>query len=291
MWAGARSLFLAPKITDIQCFQRLAKTFHLKADLPRNLKAQGPLLVELALAAGANWEAEIVIVAIPQELFKSACGHDLYTYLSRSRSEYLDYLAGQAAFEARILKGVLDPYAKINLYGLNLLKQLHAITSKHCPGFVFAANEVLAPIKTLQRAFVEGYGISYTPHIIHPGYLSAVHPTCYYSLSTSSLLANLPEIQVSNLVKLKGVRKLLGHGLNAEVGARPQYDYLFFHPAATRGVKGFIPLEKLASLDTVVSQELRLYQLPFPAGSPFLRGGCIAIQHHRRSLSTYTSIH
>lgn len=197
MWnitAGARSIFMLPKITDSASHKRLQRMCGILSPAPKQLMDHWKIFTELSShngeITGEKWSVELLFFSKGWvEMQNDALWQSLRLFLySRAwyataflRNQFIYDVEFYGALENNNLKP--DPYlADTVRYNLNISAGTQA-------GFGVARDDTCAPIKLLQKIYTEIYGLSYAPTIMHPMYLEKEvgSQPVYYSLYLPTL--------------------------------------------------------------------------------------------------------
>lgn len=196
MTAGARSLFMLPKISDKLSHDRLMHEFALDAATPKTLQDHWRVFRALANSASVHkpWGMEVMYFS------KAWFSHledprwqPFYAHLLKNAWEGGEYLRNQAFWDLIFSlvqeKKLIPP----NAYICDIVKHLTSVSVGESLAFSSACDEEAAPIGLLQRAYTEGaYRLkTYAPIIMTPGLISA-QDYVYYSPQFSSALAFSP---------------------------------------------------------------------------------------------------
>jgi hypothetical protein len=99
--AGARSLIMAPKITDTENHKKLKDVFGLRHGVPRNLFDQWPVFVELVQKSKTSWETKVLFLnhkwAEPKK--KSIGWLKFHNFLRKRAWEHTEYVRYKSVFE------------------------------------------------------------------------------------------------------------------------------------------------------------------------------------------------
>lgn len=293
MWdltAGARSIFLLPKITENLRHNKLKKAYNLTTNTPQFYQDQWDVFREISKKENSNWHLDVLFFS--NKWYESLTDEkwlNLYNYfLCKDRmasSFWRNSIGWQIIFSAIEQEKNL----KFSSYTLDTIKHLFAIASGTFPGFKPATDENAAPIKLIQEAYVNGYGLNdYLPNIMelshfsanenHPVYYSLNYPTLAQlnpqSFKGKSLISLLEEVQyVLGKYQNSISNDFLGDVLSLDKSAAIT-DFSFYHsdPVSYPGIRDneFLIKEdnRFASLTTS----------DFPKHSAFLKG-CIKISN------------
>ena len=177
--AGARSIFLLPKIGNSERYWRMARRHRLPLELPATLFDQWQTFKSLAKNAQSNWHAKV--------LFFSD------TWLNQPGSEQLRaYLSAQIvptpqlAVHKHQIDAAIDSLIeeRTEILSGQILKSILSIAHGDMPGFALAEDETFAPIKLIQRAFIEDYGLK-SANMMIPAYIHS-GTECFYSFELNN---------------------------------------------------------------------------------------------------------
>ena len=170
MTAGARSIFVLPKITDSISHRKLCRARGMKVPLARDLGTHWSLLTKMANDSGFSqpWCTEV--------LFFSKKWVDNSKDDDWLRFNYFLYQEGWAAIEYMLTKTVYDHVwdilireltkydIKATPFIIDVTKYIIMVGLGAVPGFSPAINDDEAPIKGLQEDFINHYGLkNYAP--------------------------------------------------------------------------------------------------------------------------------
>lgn len=172
--AGARSIFLLPKIGNSDRFWRLARRNQISLDLPNSLFQQWPIFKALASVRQSTWRTKIM-------LFSTGWLHqqtsvELIQYLKSLAIPTPQLALHQQELDIAIHRLIEE---RADIYSGRVLKNVLSIANGDLPGFVLADDETFAPVSLIQKAFIEDYGVK-TAELIHPGYVQP-GAECFYS--------------------------------------------------------------------------------------------------------------
>jgi hypothetical protein len=176
MTAGARSLFMLPKISETISHSRLTRKFQIKLEKPKTLIDQWAIFKEIAnhKEYGESWDVELLF-------FSGTWFENLHDPAWAKLKLYLLNLAWQGSsywrnqFIWRFIFSVVHQkrHIKSHPYILDMVRQILAISVGALPGFQPAIDDSLAPIKLLQKIYVEDYGLKkYAPILMQPSFFS-----------------------------------------------------------------------------------------------------------------------
>jgi len=220
MWnfvAGFRSVFMLPKITDLQGHQALRKAFGINAHVPRNLLDHGKIFSQIAHSSKfeSDWRCEILFFGDQwiQHALNDAAWKDFYNVILktdwRQSRAWRNKMSFDISWELFIEK-LVQKNIKASPYALALSKQIILTAMGILPAFVpFAQEEEAGPFEAIQKAYLEIYKLKdyiptlFIPHIFslqdkQPAYYSFQQPMLLESTAShralASLYAIMPEI-------------------------------------------------------------------------------------------------
>lgn len=200
MSAGARSIFLLPNIGDAIKYSYLRRDYKIKTNAPRNLYEHWNIFKELYNFKAPKdnpWETSLLFFS---QKWVDKMRHDkkwkeLKLYLIEEEWKRNAFRINQSFFELIFSITQAKKNLKPNPYLADTTRHLLAIAVGSAPGFMPAIDESAGPIKAIQEAFLESYGIKYAPTIMHPGYFKHQNELAniYYSMNYPSTLAFSPK--------------------------------------------------------------------------------------------------
>jgi hypothetical protein len=219
--AGARTLFMVPKITDQLSHNRMQRAFGLsELHPPHHLFNHGKIFADIARAPFLNctWRAQVLIFGRgwfeQAQTPKMRSFYDLllqqawrYTKSSRNHMffEIIWQFLAQAQAQTRL---------KPNVYVLETVKHLINISTGSTMAFapMQENDERIAPLHALQQAYLQEYSLKhYIPTILGPAYLRP-HSRVYYSFLVPTLLSLAPNYSFRNTLEdERNIKNLLEH--------------------------------------------------------------------------------
>jgi hypothetical protein len=203
--AGARSIFMLPKITDKINLNKL----HLAYDIPtttqvKNLTDHWEMFKHIAQndPTGCHWQSEVLFFCKEwfDRKYESKIELSLRDYILKVIWRHANFAIDKVkfnmfweAFASIISSRRLQPKP----YLIDQVKHLLSIVAGNFPGFIVANNaEEVAPIKCLQEAFIKHYSLKeYLPTIMYasmPATCEATPKYFYYSLANPTVLEGSP---------------------------------------------------------------------------------------------------
>jgi len=202
--AGARNIFLLPNVGDLAYHKNLKRDFGIKQPPPKTLQDQWEIFKRIAHHpdVNSNWRTKILFFT---DSWIESILHDekwinLKFYLINSAWNSCRYERNQMHYDLALSWACANRNLKPNPYLLDTLKHLLMMSAGTAPGFVPAIDEIAAPIKAIQKAYVESYGIrKYIPTILHPFHfdISEKRPV-YYSMQYPTAMEFSPKSRKVN---------------------------------------------------------------------------------------------
>lgn len=187
--AGARSVFMLPKISETISHGRLSKKYQLRAEKPNSFMEHWAVFREIATHEDCKraWEVDILFFSAPwfRKLNDPAWSR-LKLYLLNAAWQSTGFWRNQFLWRFLFSLTQQNRNIKAPAYIFDTVRHLLALSIGALPGFCPAVDDSLAPIHVLQEAYTDarGYGLKkYAPIIMQPGFFSPQSGTpIYYSL-------------------------------------------------------------------------------------------------------------
>ena len=289
MSAGARSIFMLPKIAEEKGYRRLRKRFGLSFDKPHSLNDQWELFKKLLAANETHWATEILYFphSWVQHIHDPAWAPLRYYLLQQAwdnsefwRNQFVWDMAFSLIQEKRCLK--------VNSYIADTVKHLLFISAGVVPAFAPATTDQVAPISTLQTLFSDIYKLDYYPTLMQPTMFTGETPV-YYSLEYPSLHEFSPRNKIESnklndlyetkLLIDKYVDEILANTLNisdTQIYKAVQHNQFAFFHTEPRDYEGIMVASLEGLEDPQLASKSNIIQ-PIAFNSTFLRG-CIQIR-------------
>lgn len=292
--SGARTIFMLPKVTDKSCYQALKARYGLKL-IPQDLNEHWSIFSHLANHPyfPEQWHSEIIFFSckwfsnLKDKAFSHFFKHLLHKVWHSSsfrRNQFIVDFAFSVAQENRNLKP--------NPYLADTVRYLMSIGDGTVPGLTPAIDSSAAPIKGLQKIFLDDYGLKkYAPVIMHPHHFSLnTNRPVYYSLEvpTTTIFSPRSSRQSSKMVDMRELKHitdiLLSEILKGTlyVQETPLFDlaknihYNFFHSEKDQ-FNEILSSSYLSQTNNAFTKTLiDMKNYDFPEFSPFFRG-CVSI--------------
>lgn len=303
MTAGARSIFMLPKITEQKKHFILKKKYSLTAEAPRTLMHNWEVFRQIASHPEFSqpWDAQILYFSKSWfEHLDDKAWFAFYYYFHRAMWGGTEFHRNQPIWNLIFSIILKDYQGKPSAYITDTVKYLINVGIGAQPGFSPARDNMSGPIEGLQKVYIEDYGIrNYPPIIMQPNMFNlsdALSPPVYYSLqfptaiefglssrARSSHVSDLHEIR-SLLVRY--TQELLSDKFNIlgtpvyDLFKQTDYDYFHNNTELHSGMRSAteMPADDKNLLTTVNG---KIYDT-FPDMCSFVKG-CIRISHKKTS--------
>jgi hypothetical protein len=199
--SGARSLYMLPKLTEINCHKKLRKKYDIQAHIPRTHLEHWNIFVEIAnsQAFTDEWHSEMLFFSDIwiETAIKDKSWRGFYDHLLSVAWRESQYWRNKSTFDLvwEIFNNeLLLKNAKPNLLLSCIVKQIILTGIGILPCLTISANDEAAPIKALQDVYINDYNLKkYLPVFMQPHLFSLddCSPS-YYSLQYPNLLETIP---------------------------------------------------------------------------------------------------
>jgi hypothetical protein len=298
--SGARSLFMLPKISEEISYKRLQKNMGIHIDPPRTMKGQWRVFKALANHPSItnHWYSEMLIFSRKwfEKIKNDPAWLPLQNYLyqiSWQGSMYYRFLITNNLIWSKFIELTKSADIPCEPYYVEILRHIINIALGGTPAFKVAGNdETLAPIKALQKIFIENYDIEYIPTLMIPHHFNLQNETSfgYYSINEPTMVESVPRTkEFSNVMAVtQKVRTLfdcfkeqvvegsLAEGNTLICNLINNADFAFYHP-------NYDPAELLLQTKHLVEENPEFLTMPskkqldFCHTSAFLKG-CVRMK-------------
>lgn len=221
--AGARSIFMLPKLSEKNAFKQLRKFYDIPATIfPKNMSDHWQVFKAIAQHHNfpSDWQNEIIF-------FPKVWGLDHKE--NNAWGNFKNYLFYKAWEQAQFFIGTIEQYLAWELYAeaiairnlkptpylADQVKHILSIAAGKSPGFRPAdQSELVAPTKALQNAIVDIYQLkNYLSTIMHSCPLNFIDKSLplYYSLNFPTVLGGSPFKKSSRtiMLDLRDIKQLI----------------------------------------------------------------------------------
>ncbi len=296
--AGARSMFMLPKISDGICHNRLKNHFNLHAGKPGHMQDHWQIFREIthSMQPDSPWNSELLFFS--KEWFEhldDPAWANFHRYLLRSAWENNSFWRNQFIWKLIFTSIETRRQLKPNPYIADLTQQAFMVSVGALPGFAPATDESAGPVQTIQAAYREFYQLKhYPPIVMQPKFFSQSETTqqpVYLSLQYPSAIELAPRLStrthaIADLEAIQMLTKEYIDGLLAEdfrIGDTPlakvpfkvQFDH--FHRAPIN-YPDIYESKQISQADKNFHEVNSPHHGEFPANSSFFNG-CIRISN------------
>lgn len=295
MTAGARSIFMLPKISESDKYKKLKKQFNLKSEVPRTLLDHWHIFREIASHSSltSTWATEILFFSNKWfEHLEDKKWQPFKDYLYKNAWQGSEYWRNQFIWDLVFSLIQKERKIKPNPYISDTAKHLIGMAISALPGFSPAVDDSAAPIEQLQQVYTEVYKLEeYAPIIMQPNFLvSDPQRPIYYSLQYPTTIEFSPRRRErsSMIFELYEVKSLLSKYLmdmrlpklnlaGTTIYELPdKVDFDFFH-TDNEGWTGIRKSKEISIEDPFFSNVPKGMNKKFPYTNPFVRG-CVRIK-------------
>lgn len=298
--AGARSLYLLPKITEAFSYRELRKKYGVRAQQPRNLVEQWRVFVDIAnsQAFPDEWYTEVLFfsdkwmnMATTDTAWKM-----FHCFMLQQGWDQSQYWRNKVTFDIvreLFINQLIAQNTKPSPYLVDIVKHLVLVGTGVLPAFSAANDDLVGPIEGFQRVLIEDYKLrDYIPTFMRPQVfdVNAVAPHyVYYSMQQPTLLETpLVSRQLQSVLKAMPEIAFLVDTFQSEVNQgkikaentpietfakRVVIDY--FHNEAKETIEGVRPTSEMPKEDKALLHMPKGYNKRiFAETSRFIKG-CI----------------
>lgn len=221
--AGARSTFLLPKVSSAASHIKLKQHYHLRSGKPNKLSEHWQIFKELAHSNAFEDDWSMDVLLFPKawtDHLRDNKWAELRYYLFCWGWHVTDFLRNQYIWNLIFARIQHLWHVKSSAYITDSVKHVFTVGVGGAPGFVPATDEELVPVKGIQKAYTEYYGLKeYAPIIMQPKVfdLHSSSDPVYYSLHfpTANELSPKSSNRTSVISDLYDVRSLMEKYLRA----------------------------------------------------------------------------
>lgn len=281
--AGARTLFMLPKLSDYNSHHKLRNLTKIHTDLPLNIWEHYNVFKKIATSTitEEKWTIEILFFSKTWWLKKNQKASqpikDLLLQKAWQQSYYLRKAMSLEPYWGLLVNLNKELIKKRYPILIHTAKKLLAIQAGITPGYIPIVNNTLGPIDLFQKAYIELYKIKYYPTILGPAQLTASNPSVYYSSHLSTLEYQDPSSrhEITARLDFSELSELM-NDLIYPNGIKNKFSY--FHPKEYTTSGEIKTISELLDLDKnfLPSEDKSLPKLGIATNGPFFKG-CIRI--------------
>jgi hypothetical protein len=198
--AGARSAFMLPNIGCSTNHVLLQRDFKIKTPAPKTLYDHWQIFKEIARSkiANSDWRCCVMYFSEKwiEKINSDSAWNELKQYLQELAWHQCEYEINRIHYD--MIFSIIQQKCNLkpNPYLTDTAKHLFTTALGISPGYAPAVDDSALPVKILQKAFIESYGLKkYTPTVFHPihyNFETEKYPI-YYSLHNPSTLVFSPK--------------------------------------------------------------------------------------------------
>ncbi|AIT09358.1 hypothetical protein LO80_04830 [Candidatus Francisella endociliophora] len=287
--AGARSLYLLPKISDTRSFNRLKRAFSPNIAKAKDMFGQWDIFKLISENSDDKGKWTVDVYFFTKDWFDEAKNANLSIlklYFYDYMWPFFSRIGNSISFKYNFSNILIDESMSVNSYILDTLYHLYSIRHNIFPGFGIA-NNLSAPIDTFERALIDIYQISDIPIFMAPKYLNEDdNNSVYYSLKIPCLMDLSSRRKVSRKTDMLDLLDLINKfssRVNSISGSgscektlkdfviNTQYD--FIHGDGDDGDDKFKPISNVYKEDKYLANYMQKYpSLKISERASFLRG-------------------
>ena len=304
--AGARSLYMLPKISEALSHKRLKKEFGITAPPPKRLSEHWQVFTQLANSKNFSEKWRCQIFFLPEKWVDK-----IKTDPAWSQLNFHLLQKGWSHCNCARSKSILDVIWKIfaqnvnsnsikfDPYIINTLNHLFLIGIKALPASAPTINNNAAgPLKKIQSIYEDVYNLQNIPTIMQPKYFGFKdNAPIYYSLQNPTMLESLPKSKQSTSVieTIRNLKELIDYfftktpWITLEQPTQSLYEVIdksnfsFFHSDAFAYGPHIRPSTEMPENDSaLIYNPTKNPTKKFAHSSSFLRG-CVRISHQQHA--------
>lgn len=192
--AGARTLFMLPKVSQSHQYRHLVNEFDVSEVMPHTFFDQWKVFKQIAHhEPSCDWQCELLLFG--KKWFQhhhDPAWHTFNNFILQKGWHQTEYLRSEHSFcflWQLLNEAITELRLKPSYYQFDTVKHLITMQLGGFPGFVPAKrSSSSAPISLIQDAYVNVYQLKdYLPILIHPGIIRNSEQPVYYSLGMPTL--------------------------------------------------------------------------------------------------------
>lgn len=292
VFAGARSAFMIPKITDALSHRRLRVEFGLPSDPPKSPLEHCNIFsaINQSQPRDKQWNSNVLLFS--SDWFKNdftdpawlSFQNYLFT-LGWSHTKFKFDNVGQQILWEALASAIAERRLKPRAYLIDTVKHLISIGMGAIPGFRVSDNsETALPAQCIENAYLNTYNLDYLPILIYPHILkSPLDETPLYYFMTFPTLAEGHPTQrgtpsfIMDLRDIKNIIETPNRGINTKnrlpiIDILRQIHYSYFHSEPDQ-LKEITSSSEITKDDQQLNRYIQQYKnKSFPINAPFMCG-------------------
>lgn len=245
--AGARSLYMLPKISEASAHKRLKKEFGIIAPPPKRLYDHWRVFAELANSPSfpSKWFCEVLFLSNKwlDKINNDANWIKLDRYIWKKGWQHSGYGRRKAILDIaweETARSIGNKDIRVDPYVVDLLKHLIFIGTSTAPACAPSiGTDEAGPLTDIQKIYENstGYGLEYIATIMQPHSLAleSSRPV-YYSLPMRTLLETMPKARKMTTVidNIRELQELIDHFVHHGYWSKLQIAAASFHEIIDR---------------------------------------------------------
>lgn len=297
VFAGARSAFMLPKITDALSHRRLRLEFGLPSDPPKSPLEHCSIFsaINQCQPPERRWHSNVLLFSSDwfKNDFRDPAWLSFQNYLFKlgwSHTKFKFDNVGQQILWEALASAIAERRLKPRPYLIDTVKHLISIGMGAIPGFqVSDDSEMALPTQCIENAYLNVYNLDYSPILIYPHILQNTldETPVYYFMTFPTLAEGYPTQRgtpsfIMDLREIKNIIETPNKGINTKnrlpiIDILRQIHYNYFHPEPDR-LREITPSSEITKDDPELNRYMQQYKnKPFPINAPFMCG-CIRIR-------------
>jgi hypothetical protein len=301
MVAGARSLYMLPRISDTLAHKRLQKEYGITARPPKSFFDHWQVFSQLANSPHfpQKWYCEILLFPHNwvEKISNDPAWGEFNNYILQKGWQHSGYARRKSILDIvweLFCRSLSDKNLRMDPYAIDTLKHLALIGTQCLPASTpYVGEEGAGPIDAIQRIYEVFYNLAdYVPTVMQPDYYNPEsNKFLYYSLQVPTLLETTPKVRkaatvidyLRNLLELKDLffKEAFDKSLMIENTSIKEmidkFNFEFFHGDMYSSGSFIRPSKEMLEKDKgllYAPSDVKLHK--FAENSPFVRG-CVRI--------------
>lgn len=193
--AGARNIFILPKVAKTTLHRNLCSHFDIQLSPPRDMDQQFEVFKGIIDACNSGWRFKLLVFPEPWIRYLHERPNNAVSAYVREFSLKVNAFKRNMMFYDFIFSYIKNEFKiSANSFVHDVIRQLFCIAAGQIPGFGVVTNNELAPCELIESAYQEVYRLQQSPIIMAPRYL---HPfkkqaPVYYSMKKPGFLYSIP---------------------------------------------------------------------------------------------------
>lgn len=292
--AGARSVFLIPKIYDQTSFKKIKRKYNLVTPQPEHLQKQWFLFRELAKQLQSSWHTEVIF--FPKKIadsLKDPAWMDLRSYFLEVNRRTFEFWRNTFSWQITFSRIEKLRNLKNSAHILDTIKHLFALSTGVFVGFKPSTDDTALPFSLLKNIYLNDYGLEdYAPTFMEPAafthedpiYYSLSYPTSVeYSPKATSASSNISDLDELSMVLAKYLKEIRSREFYIEgtplarVPDSARFEFFHSNPSHYSTVQG---IEHLIEADPRFAASQTPSNPSIAKNGTFFKG-CIRISSNR----------